>query len=224
MAAFQDAVEVGYRYLETDVWATRDGVLLAFHDATLDRLTPLTGRIEAYDYAQLRGVRVGDCEPIPLLEDLLGAWPDVCVNIDPKHDRAVEPLVAAIERTGAHGRVCVGSFSTTRLKHLRARLGSRVCTAAGPGEVLKVRLSSLGVPVGGIKADCLQVPLRSKGIPIIDRRFLALAEALGVPVHAWTVNDQEEMNRLIDLGVRGIMTDRPRRLKEVLLARDMWPH
>src|SRR5690606_8491342 len=86
MRAFESAVRLGYRYLETDVHVTRDGVLLAFHDHVLDRVTDRTGRIGALTWSEVRQARVGGLEPIPLLEDVLGTWPEVRVNIDPKHD------------------------------------------------------------------------------------------------------------------------------------------
>src|SRR5436309_11628749 len=94
MAAFEAAVALGYRYLETDVRVTADGVALAFHDATLDRVTNRSGRIADLPWAQVRNARIGGVEPIPLLADLLAAWPEVCVNIDVKSDRGV---LAAVE-------------------------------------------------------------------------------------------------------------------------------
>ena len=88
MAAFAAAVDLGLRYLETDVHATRDGVLLAFHDARLDRVTDLTGVIAAAALAAGGRARIGGREPIPRLEDVLGAWPDLRVNVDVKASAA----------------------------------------------------------------------------------------------------------------------------------------
>lgn len=127
LPAFARAVELGYRYVETDVHVTSDGVLLAFHDDVLDRVTDRTGVVADLPWDEVRAARVDGVEPIPLLEDLLGTWPDLRVNIDPKHDAAVDALADAIERTGAFDRVCVGSFSDRRLRRLRQRLGERLC-------------------------------------------------------------------------------------------------
>src|SRR5258706_9774815 len=77
MKAFEYAVGLGYRYLETDAYATRDGVLVSFHDDKLDRVTDRKGKIEQMSAAELREARIGGIEPIPLLEDLLGAWSHV---------------------------------------------------------------------------------------------------------------------------------------------------
>ena len=92
MPAFEHAVSMGYRYLETDVHRTSDGVLLAFHDDQLDRVTDGHGVVADLPYRSVRTALVDGREPIPLLEDLLGAFPDVRGNIDPKHDGAVDAL------------------------------------------------------------------------------------------------------------------------------------
>jgi glycerophosphoryl diester phosphodiesterase len=222
MAAFADAVAQGYRYLETDAQATRDGVVVAFHDERLERVTDHAGAVAALDWSELRQARIGGREPIPLLEDLLGAWPEVRVNIDAKSDAVVEPLVAALKRTGAVGRVCIGAFSGRRLRRLRDTLGPGLCTSMGPLDVTRLRLSSLGLPPGRFAAACAQVPLRHRGLPVVDRRFVAAAHRLGLKVHVWTVNEAAEMQRLLDLGVDGIMTDETALLREVMQARGLW--
>ncbi len=223
MPAFANAVALGYRYLETDVHATADGVLVAFHDDRLDRVTDRTGLIGALPWAEVRQARVGG-EAIPLLEDVLGTWPDVRVNIDSKHDAAVGPLVSAIERTAAHDRVCVAAFSDTRLARFRRLTAHRVCTASGPREIARVRVAAYGIPTGRLAATaaCLQVPVRHGRVRIVDRRFLAAAHRRNLPVHVWTIDDPAEMDRLLDLGVDGIMSDRPAVLKEVLMRRGQW--
>ena len=221
MPAFENAVSLGYRYLETDVHVTADGVLVAFHDDHLDRVTDRTGLIGALPWSEVRRARVGG-EAIPLLEDLLGTWPEVRVNVDPKHDAAVDPLVAVIERTGAHDRVCVAAFSDARLARFRRLTANRVCTGTGPREIARVRIAAYGVPAGRTGAACVQVPVRHGRVVLADRRFLAAAHRRDLPVHVWTIDDPDEMERLLDLGVDGIMTDRPAVLKEVLQRRGQW--
>ena len=157
MPAFEHAVGLGYRYLETDVHATADGVLLAFHDDRLDRVTDRTGEIATLPHAVVAEARVDGREPIPLLEDLLGAFPEARVNIDPKHDDSVEPLIEVLERTNAVDRVCIGSFSDARLRTLRARLGPGLCTSMGPKEVARLRLDALSGRVHPTPSGCVQV-------------------------------------------------------------------
>ena len=226
MPAFQHAVALGYRYLETDVHATADGVLVAFHDDVLDRVTDRSGVIAALPWSEVRRARVAG-EPIPLLDDLLGTWPEVRVNIDPKHDAAVVPLVEVLRRHGAENRVCVSAFSDRRLSRFRRLTAGRVCTGTGPFEIARLRLASVGVRgVSGIRgrrlAACVQVPERYRGRRLVDARFVSAAHRRHLQVHVWTVDDRADMERLLDLGVDGIMTDRPALLKEVLTARGEW--
>jgi glycerophosphoryl diester phosphodiesterase len=222
MAAFQHAIDLGYRYLETDVHLTADGVLLAFHDDVLDRVTDRTGAIHELGWSDVREARVGGTEPIPRFDELLDAWPDVRVNIDPKHDRAVDALAEAIDRAGAVDRVIVGAFSDKRLARLREKLGPRLCTSLGPRSVAKLRAASYGLPVGSLPSPCVQVPVRHGAVTIVDDRFVRKAHRSGLQVHVWTIDDPAEMARLLDLGVDGIMTDRPETLKQVLQDRDAW--
>ena len=222
MTAFAAAVALGYRYLETDVHVTRDGVLVAFHDHTLDRVTDMTGDIRELNYADVRRARVGD-DQIPLLEDLLGTWPDVRVHVDAKHLAAAGPLVATVERTGAQDRVCIGAFRDRTVHALRRISAGRICTWMGRAEILALRLASLGVPTPRSSAGCTQVPVRQGRLPLVDRRFLDTARRRGIGVHVWTINERAEMGRLLDLGVDAILSDRPALLKQVFTERGIWP-
>ena len=222
MPAFEAAIDLGYRWIETDAHVTADGICLAFHDEVLDRVTDRTGTIAELPYREVRQARVEGREPIPLMEDLLAAFDGVRINIDPKHDAAVEPLAAAIERAGATERVCIGSFSDARIARLRARLGERLCTSLGPRAIARLRGSSLGLPTGRPEGACVQVPPSVKGVPLVDRRFVDRCHALGLQVHVWTIDDPDEVHELLDLGLDGIMTDRPAVLRDVLRSRGAW--
>jgi len=223
LAAFRHAVDLGFSYLETDVHATSDGVVIAFHDVALDRVTDRVGRISELTWAEVSEARLDGTEPIPLMEDLLTAFPEVRINIDPKDDRVVDPLVEVLNRHEALDRVCLGSFSDRRLRRCRDLLGPGLCTSAGPLAVARIRLSSFGLPTGRPSARCLQVPVRQGRIPLVDRRFVDHAHDRGLQVHVWTIDDPMEMHRLLDLGVDGIMTDQPSVLRSVLMDRDDWP-
>ena len=225
MAAFQHAVKLGYRCIETDVRATRDGVAVVFHDEDLDRLTDHTGPLAARGWAQLDDVRIAGSEPMVRLDDLLGAWPDLRLIIDPKSDDVVTPLIEVLRRTNARDRVCIGSFSARRLRRIRAE--SPGCTSCSPAEVVRLRADSWGVPTGKLDADCAQVPPRHPifaglSIPVVDAAFLRAAHTRGMPVQVWTVNDDAEMERLLDLGADGIMSDRVTALKDVFKRRGLW--
>jgi glycerophosphoryl diester phosphodiesterase len=222
MPAFENAVGLGYRYVETDVHRTADGVLVAFHDDELDRVTDRTGRIADLPWKVVKEAKVDGREPIPLLEDLLGSFPSVRINIDPKHDDAVEPLAEVLKRTASVDRVGVGSFSDRRQGRIRRLVGPRLCTALGPGGTAKLKAAGLGVWPGRLAGACAQVPVRTKGVVVTDQRLVNAAHDRGLQVHVWTIDDPAEMRRLLDLGVDGIMTDRPALLKDVLVERGEW--
>jgi glycerophosphoryl diester phosphodiesterase len=223
--AFGRAVALGYRYVETDVHATADGVPVVFHDAALRRVTGSAGRVAALRWADLATVRVGGAGAVPRLDDVLAAWPGVRFNVDVKADTAVAPAVAAVRRAAAGDRVLLASFSDARLARLRVLAGPAVATALGARSVLRLRLASLtGLPARlPPSAVAAQVPVRGAGLTLVDGRFLAYAHRLGLQVHVWTVDDAAEMRRLLDLGVDGIMTDRVDVLRDVYAGRGRWP-
>ncbi len=218
MPAFQYAVDLGYRYVETDVQVTSDGVLLAFHDFNLKRTCGIDRRVADMTWAEVRQARVNGVAAIPTLEELLGAWPDLRLNIDCKTDSAVAALVAALRRTNALDRVCVGAFSDLRIRQLRAILGEDLCSALGPGAVASLRYGKLLRTT----ARTAQVPVRQGPLVVTTPAFVQRAHRLGLQVHVWTIDDPDEIHRLLDMGVDGIMTDRPGVLREVLEHRSQW--
>jgi glycerophosphoryl diester phosphodiesterase len=219
--AFEHAVGLGYRYLETDVQATSDGVLITFHDRTLDRVTDRTGRVARLPYREVGAARIAGTEPIPLLEDLFGAWPDARFNIDIKDDRAIGPLNEVLRRGGAWDRVCVTSFSAMRLHAFRRTVDRQVCTALSPLGLAAVRSGAWaeGLParLGRLGVRCAQIPVRL-ATPV----FMGCLRRAGLQVHVWTVNEPAVMRRLLDLAVDGIMTDDTVALRDVLTERAQW--
>jgi glycerophosphoryl diester phosphodiesterase len=227
LAAFRAAVAEGYRYLETDVHATRDGVAVVMHDATLDRTTDASGEVEKLDWARVKTARVGGREPVCQLADLLEELPTALLNIDVKADSAVVPVLEVLARARAWHRVCLASFSDARLQRLRRAAGPALLTSMGPASAVALRLrsaSSLTSPVGvPIRGELAQLPVRVCGIPVIDRALVRYAHHRDLEVHVWTVDRAEEMHALLDLGVDGVITDRPDVLRDVLRARRAWP-
>ncbi|MDQ0579703.1 glycerophosphoryl diester phosphodiesterase [Streptomyces rishiriensis] len=222
-AQFRRAVEAGYRYIETDVHATRDGRLVAFHDSTLDRMTDGAGRIADLSWSEVTRARVAGKEPVPLFEELLETFPQVRWNVDLKAEPALHPLLDLIARTGAWDRVCVGSFSEARVERAQRLAGPRLATSYGTRGVLNLRLRSWGVPAALRRsAVAAQVPESQSGIQVVDHRFVHAAHARGLQVHVWTINDADRMHRLLDLGVDGIMTDHIDTLREVMEDRGVW--
>ncbi len=219
MEAFEHAVSLGYRYLETDVHLTADGVLAAFHDADLTRTCGIERNIAEMRAAEVAEARIDGTHEIPLMEDLFRRFPDARFNIDAKSEASVEPLAALVRELDVVDRICLASFSWRSLARLRKLLGPRLLTNLSPQEVVSLRL--LGrLPHRSPRAA--QVPIRSGRLTIINDRFLASAQRADIPVHVWTINDRPEMERLLDLGVDGLMTDDTELLRDVYAERGLW--
>ena len=226
LRAFRHAVSLGVTYIETDIRATADGVPVIFHDERLNRVTDRVGRIRDLPFAEVRKARVGNADRIHSLAEIMDHFPDVRFNIDVKEDNAVEPVIDFLRRGDHLDRLCVASFAWSRLRRIRAEYGSAVCTALAPQEVAAlVSRSRLGrlsfasrfaLPQGSM---CVQVPPRSAGMKVVTRSLISLAHDREWPVHVWTVNDPQQMNDLLDLGVDGIITDRPTVARKVLAER-----
>jgi glycerophosphoryl diester phosphodiesterase len=221
LSALVRARAEGFRYVETDVHATSDGVVVVHHDASLDRTTDGRGVIGELPWSVVSGARVGGREGVCRLEVVLEELPDVLLNIDVKSDAAVEPVLATLRRCDAFDRVCLASFSEARLARLRGLGGVRLLTSMGPRSVLGLLLGG-GVPGWGVWGAMAQVPVRYGWLRVVSPGFLAAARRLGREVHVWTVNEASGMRRLLDLGVDGLVTDRPDVLRAVLRDRGAW--
>ncbi len=222
LAAFDRAARLGYAYLETDARTTADGKLIAFHDAALSRATDRGGRVSRLPWREVAAARVGGTEPIPLLEDALGAFPDLRFNIDLKDAGTVAPLARVLRRTGAWARVCISSFAAGRVLGAQRSLDRPVCLAVSPAASVAVRY--LGQPGSGLArklvsagALCAQVPPR-----IATREFISRAHQLGLQVHVWTLNTRAGIERALDLGADGVMTDEVELLRDILAERGQW--
>lgn len=231
--AFQGAVGLGYRYLETDAHVTADGVVVAFHDHKLERLTNGAGKVSEWRWEDLRLLdaayrfkpeegfpRRGAGVGVPRFDELLSMFPDALFNVDLKESNVVEPLAAVVGSAGAEERVLAASFHDSRVARYRDASPGPVATSAGPREVGRVWLASRRGKPMRTGADAVQVPERFGVFGVVDARFVASVHESGKHVHVWTVNDTPTMHRLLDLGVDGIVTDRPDLLNEVVAARD----
>ncbi|MEV7606882.1 glycerophosphodiester phosphodiesterase [Paenarthrobacter sp. NPDC089322] len=227
LAAFRAAVDLGTVHLETDVHTTSDGVLLVFHDSSLDRVTDSRGRIAELSGAEVARARIGGVEPVPTFDQLVAAFPDARLNLDVKDWNSVGPMAEAIEKHGIHGRVLVTSFSDFRRRAVLKRLSRRVATSAGSSLTALFALLGPILPVPLARkllagVDAFQVPARYGRFPVVTPGFVRRAHRLGLQVHVWTINDPSEMDRLLDLGVDGLVSDRLDLLKDVLVRRGQW--
>ncbi|WP_093420209.1 glycerophosphodiester phosphodiesterase [Saccharopolyspora flava] len=222
LSAFRAAADEGYRYVETDVHATADGVVVVHHDASLQRTTDRTGEIARLPFSEVSRARIGGREPVASLDAALEEFPDLLFNIDVKADSAAGPVLRTLRRHNAWDRVCLASFDDRRLSLLRKVGGERLLTSTGQRGVAALwACSRAGMWFRHklIRGAAVQVPVRHQGLEVVDERFVALAHRWGVEVHVWTVDDPAEMRRLLDLGVDGLVTDRPDLLNRLLRER-----
>lgn len=234
MLAFGHAHESGLRWLETDLHLSSDGHVMCIHDDTVDRTTDGTGVIAEFSAAELEALdaahrfEIDGDHPyrsqghgVPTLEDVANEFDDCRLVVDLKEDGLARPLWELIRRLDIAERIIVGSFSDRRLAEFREVCGGAVATSAGPRAVARA-LAAAAVKTPPLLADALQVPVSARGVPIVTARSVERFHEAGYQVHVWTVNSSKQMHRLLDLGVDGIITDRPDALKAVMIERGVW--
>lgn len=222
MEAFANAVDQGYAFLETDVHALADGQLAAWHDDSLGDGTP----IASLTLKDLRAAQQ-DGYDVPILGELLDAFPANRWSIDAKNDAAVTPYLETLKKHNTFGRVILASFSEASVERLRAGAPENTPSAMSEEEVGKFWFACMGAAGDGSDGPWLgniaSVPVTTEFggeiIEVVNEQFIEGAHARGVEVHVWTVNDQREMERLLDLGVDGIYSDDTALLKSVFESR-----
>ena len=238
LEAFRLAVEAGAGGLELDVHVTRDGQVVVIHDATVDRTTDGSGAVAEMELEEIqrldagyrfstdggrtfpyrgRGVR------IPTLTEVYASFPEARVNADIKEAQwgAEEAVWRVIRSAGAEEQTLIASTEHAVVRRFRRISRGRIATAASRREIAafyvlsRARLGALARPV----YDALQVPVEHRGIELLTPRFVRAARSAGVRVDVWTINDAAQMRWLLDIGVSGIMTDRPEVLAALLAGR-----
>jgi glycerophosphoryl diester phosphodiesterase len=215
-------VDIGYKYLETDVHLTKDGFLIAFHDDTLDRVTDKSGLIRDLTLSEIKKAKIAGTDEIPLLSELLNSFTDCFFNIDCKVDETVQPLINLINNKDFINRVCIGSFSQKRINFIRKSLGKEVKTSMGPAEVILSKFLSYTSLGYNFKSSYTSIPIRRYGINLLDERNINYLKSNNQKVIAWTINDEDQMKMLINIGIDGIMTDNLTLLKKVLIEESLW--
>ena len=226
LRAFEDALAAGADLLETDIRSTRDGLALTVHDEDLRRIAGDPRRIEDLSAHEAGAIRLAGDEPLAMLEDVLGTFRDVCVNIDIKHPSAIGPAVAAISRTRSADRICVAGFDGDVVRKacatIQAATGTLPIRSPARG-VIAAFLAARAVeaPPAAIRRllapyGALQVPPTYNGLPVVTEANVAAAHKAGCEVHVWTVDDPLTMQNLLVKGVDGIITNRVDLLSELL--------
>lgn len=234
LGAFEYSAKMGVDVLELDIHSTADGVLVVMHDGNVDRTTDGSGRVSEKTLAEVKkldaGYRftpdAGKTYPfrgqgitIPTLQEIFDALPAMTFNVEPKQAEPsiTKPLCEMIRARKMTDRVIVGSFRQMAIDEVRAAC-PEVATSATPAEVSEF-LAMYKIGLGASYSppmQALQVPQNLRGLQIVTKDFVESAHRLNLKVHVWTINDQAEMQRLIEMKVDGIMTDYPDRLLNLL--------
>jgi len=221
LPAFEHAVRLGYSHVELDIHLTADGAVVIHHDDTLARVFGVDRPVAGLTRADLATIRSPGGATVPLLADLLHAFPKLFVNVEIKAIAAVGAFAEVIRKADALGRICVGSFAPAHTAAARAALGPDLCWSPAHAGVARLWARGWGVPLP-VGFPVVQVPVAWRGLPVVTRRMVEAAHRKGIQVQVWTVDDAAEMERLLDLGVDGLMTDRPTLLRQVLERRGQW--
>ena len=215
LESFKYSLELGCAYIETDVQLSSDGIPYIFHDDDLSRLLGKDVTFNSLHSSEIQNLKLFESFDIPTLETALKTFPDALFQIDLKTDEVAIPAMKIIETLEAFDRVCIASFSSKRLARIN-EMYPHVCLSMGPKEILKLLLASYGLYKKKVPGNCLQVPIYQYGIKLVTKRFIQYVQNIGLKIHVWTINDKNQMQQLINLGVDGIITDRPKALKDLL--------
>ena len=213
LPAFQAALDHGATHLESDTQATADDVAVLFHDEDLRRVAGIDARVRELSLAEIKAIRLKNGGEIPTLSEALSALPQAKFNLDIKTKPAISPTIEAIEQAHAHERVLVSSFSNPIRKSALASLSRPIATSGSLTTVLGAWISHklfFGAGFSSIVRDvhAFQIPVRRGPINFATKSFITRAQKHQTEVHFWTINDPAEMQRLLELGADGIVSDR----------------
>ncbi len=241
LPSFAHALAQGADILETDAHPTADGHVVLFHDETLERTTDGRGPVRAQSLAALRALdaahhftpypaagrpAVSFDARIPTLDEALDAFPEARFNIELKEHAPgfIERTLAILRDHGREERTLLTAGDDPVMDALRAAVktsGSRVALGASTGDVLRFVRCAIDRSPPPADVMALQIPAEFAGRPLVTPELVAHAHAHGVQVHVWTINDEPEMERLLDLGIDGIVSDLPGRLAAVIRRRSL---
>jgi len=238
LEAFRGAIELGCTHVETDVRMTRDGQIVVFHDETLERTTNGSGPVSAHTLAQLRRLdagyrfspdgksfpRRGHGLLIPTLAELVALAERVRFNVEIKERGPFDlprALLRFIDEHAIADRIVVAAERHELMREFRRHSQGRIATSASRRECLQFWAASrlhltafLRLPY-----QALQIPVRAGSLTVVTPRLLDAAHREGLAVHVWTIDERPEMLRLLDLGVDGLMSDHPDRLRQAVVER-----
>tara|TARA_B100000242_G_scaffold175580_1_gene125782 strand:- start:423 stop:1160 length:738 start_codon:yes stop_codon:yes gene_type:complete len=217
--AFNSVIQMGYKYIETDLRMTLDGEVIAFHDPDLKRLFNLDLLVKDLTFNEIANLfREKNCRLLSL-EDALKEFPDVHFNIDLKVKEVIQQSIKIVANLNAFDRVCFASFHSRHtekvLQHNQNAIVSMSMKDVALFKFFKLYDENIKV---------MQIPLKWKGIKVFTTNLMQKADKSNLLVHVWTINDRNTINKLIDIGVNGIITDEPELLMEIMKGRNLIPY
>ncbi|MDA9636754.1 glycerophosphodiester phosphodiesterase family protein [SAR86 cluster bacterium] len=215
MEAFKEARANGYKHIETDLRQTKDGKIITFHDPNLSRITGSNSKIQNTKLSEIRMRRLPKKEFIPTIDDLLEEFPDTYFNFDLKVSGMTEKVLTKIKNHRAVDRICLGSFNSNTIREIQS-LNSQINTSMGRSQLIGYRFFNK-------KNNCtaVQMPLNYLGLEVCTKDFVTKCHQDNIKVNVWTINDEQTMRKLIDIGVDGIMSDNAQLLMSIMKEKDL---
>ena len=207
---------MGFKYIETDLRMTLDREVIAFHDSDLKRLFNLDLKVKDLTFNEINNLFKEKKCSLLTFEDALKKFPEVHFNIDLKVKEVIEDSIKIVADLNGFDRVCFASFHSSHTEKVLQH-NQNATISMGMKDVVLFKLFK----INNKKIKIMQIPLRWKGINILTRNLIKKADKINLLVHAWTINDRETINNLIDAGVNGIVTDEPELLMEIMKERDL---
>ena len=222
LLAFNEAYDLGYNFFELDVRASKDGEVYVFHDQSFKRLTGKNILISDLLSKQIDKIKLPRGCKVLRLDSLLKLYPNSFFNIDIKSNDTILPFCKVIKKLNMKRNICIASFSDKRINRLIDNLGVDVAFTMGRNRVLMFYICFLLGLNYKTPASCIQLPTHYFCFPLVTKKILKYAHNLKYKLHIWTINDEKEMIKYIEMGVDGIMTDECDILKSILIKKGIW--
>ena len=214
--AFKSVVDMGFEYIETDLRKTLDNEIVTFHDRDLKRLFNINLKVENLTFAEInKFFSAKNCKLLTLKEALIN-FPQTKFNIDLKSKEVIKETIKIVKELKAFERVCFASFNSSHTDEVLTDSPSAV-VSMGMKDVAYFKFFNY------LRKDSkiLQVPLNWKGLNILNSKLIKKAKDKDLFIHVWTINDRESIIKLIDMGVHGIVTDKPELIMEIMKEKNL---
>ena len=214
--AFNSVIKLGYKYIETDLRMTLDNEVIAFHDPDLKRLFNLELQVKDLTFNEINNLFKEKNSSLLTLENALKKFPKIYFNIDLKVEKVIQESIRVVADLNAFDRVCFASFYSSRIEEVLQH-NKNAIVSMGMKDVALFKFFKLN----NKNIKIIQIPLKWKGVKVLTRNLIQKAHKNNLLVHVWTINDRKTINNLIDLGVNGVITDKPELLMEIMKERDL---